>query len=210
MLRLSIPHCTIAVIASLLLLVRCDPNLQTQLLFEAVDKDDADGVRAAIAGGARINERSNEYTQGMQSPLMFASLTGKTRALKVLLELNADATLGEKDGYTPLHGAAFQGRAEAAAALLAHSSVPNDFHQDGYAPIHRACWGSSKGHTATVHEFLKAGVQHDLRTRTSPSKRPIDIASNAATLDLLSSWARRHSDSAAPGTKGADGVGNEL
>ena len=201
-----LPHFAAAFFAVLLLLElgSCDSNLQTRLLFEAVDADDDTAVRAAVAAGARINERGNDWTQGKQTPLMFASLTGKTRALKALLALNADATLGEQDGYTPLHGAAFQGRADAAAALLENPSVPNDFHKDGFAPIHRACWGSSKGHTETVREFLKAGVPHDLPTRTSPSKRPIDISNNPATLDLLKSWAKRPADSMASGVQKSD------
>ena len=172
----------------------CD-DLHTQKLFDAVEADDADGVRAAVESGARINERGAKWTQGQQTPLMFASLTGKTQALKALLALKADATIGEKDGYTPLHGAAFQGRPEAAAALLADGSAPNTFHTDGYAPIHRACWGSTKGHTATVREFLKAGVAHDLAAKTLPPKRPADMTSNSDTLKLLKEWAEgRRSD----------------
>jgi len=78
-----------------------DSDLQTKNLFDAVESDDADGVRAAVAAGARINERDAPFTQGKQTPLMFASLTGRTRALKALLALNADATIGEQDGCKP-------------------------------------------------------------------------------------------------------------
>ena len=40
---------------------------------------------------------------------MAAILSGQTKAVKVLLlELNADPTIPEKDGYTPPHGAGFQ------------------------------------------------------------------------------------------------------
>jgi ankyrin repeat protein len=187
---------TAALILLLLEAVVCDSDFQTQKLFEAVDADNADGVRAAVAAGARINERGDKWSQGQQTPLMFASLTGKCKALKALLDLKADPRLGEKDGYTPLHGAAFQGRAEAAALLLADASVPNTFHDDGFAPIHRACWGSSKGHTDTVREFLKAGVAQDLRTKTSPSKRPVDFTNNPATLELLKSWTQKASGKA--------------
>jgi ankyrin repeat protein len=199
-----LPKLTVAAISVLLLLqlALCDSDLQTRLLFEAVHADDEVGVRAAVAAGARINERGKEWTHGKQTPIMLASLTGKARAIKALLALKADATLGEQDGYTPLHGAAFQGRANAAAALLADSSVPNDFHNDGFAPIHRACWGSSKGHTDTVREFLKAGVHYDLPTRTSPSKRPVDISNNPATINLLKSWALSAEDSTVSDSKG--------
>jgi ankyrin repeat protein len=175
----------------------------------SVEADDPDAIRAAVAAGARVNERRDEYTQGSQTPLMFASLTGKSSAVKTLLALKADANIGEKDGYTPLHGAAFQGRSQAAAILLTDPSVPNSFHKDGYAPIHRACWGSTPGHTDTVKQFLKAGVPHDLSSRTTPAKRPVDLTSNAATLALLKSWAQRASASAT-GAATEDGTVGEL
>ena len=49
-----------------------------------------------------------------------AVLLGKKAAVKYLLKKGADATIGEKDGYTPMHGAGFQGafRLRARAASL--------------------------------------------------------------------------------------------
>jgi ankyrin repeat protein len=44
-----------------------------------------------------------------QTPLMMATLQGKTDAVKALLQMDGvDVTIGEKDGYTPMHGAGFQ------------------------------------------------------------------------------------------------------
>ena len=43
---------------------------------------------------------------------MASCLGGHLDAAKALLELGADVTVPEKDGYTPMHGAGFQGRAE--------------------------------------------------------------------------------------------------
>ena len=37
---------------------------------------------------------------------------GREQAVSHLLDLGADTTIGEQDGYTPMHGAGFQGRAE--------------------------------------------------------------------------------------------------
>jgi ankyrin repeat protein len=48
----------------------------------------------------------------LQSPLMAACLGGHLVAAETLLELDADVSVPEKDGYTPMHGAGFQGRAE--------------------------------------------------------------------------------------------------
>merc|ERR1711964_276373 len=81
-----------------------------------------------------------------QTPLMAATLAGA----EYLLKINADATIGEKDGYTPFHGAGFQGRAEVAKHLLAHRLDPSDRHRDGSTPLHRACWGQELRHTDMV------------------------------------------------------------
>ena len=45
---------------------------------------------------------------GGQTPLMMSVLGGHYKLVKQLLELNADTTIPEKDGYTPMHGAGFQ------------------------------------------------------------------------------------------------------
>ena len=62
-----------------------------------------------IAAGQDINER---MPGSLQSPLMAACLGGHLVAAETLLELDADVSVPEKDGYTPMHGAGFQGRAE--------------------------------------------------------------------------------------------------
>merc|ERR1719421_2732789 len=87
-----------------------------------------------------------------------AVLSGKTEAVRVLLERGPDCTIGEKDGYTPVHGAGFQGRAEIMRLLIAHGLDPNDYHADGYTPLHRACWGNEQRHTDTVQVLMDAGV----------------------------------------------------
>ena len=62
-----------------------------------------------IAAGQDINE---QMLGSLQSPLMASCLGGHLEVAKALLELGADVTVPEMDGYTPMHGAAFQGRAE--------------------------------------------------------------------------------------------------
>merc|ERR1719191_1675538 len=89
---------------------------------------------------------------------MAATLAGADKSVQFLLEANADATIGEKDGYTPFHGAGFQGRAEVAKHLLAHRLDPSDRHRDGSTPLHRACWGREKRHTELVRLLLESGV----------------------------------------------------
>merc|ERR1712172_187791 len=48
-----------------------------------------------------------------QTPLMMAVLMGKEEVVKLLLkEPSVDASIPEKDGYTPFHGAGFQGSSQ--------------------------------------------------------------------------------------------------
>jgi ankyrin repeat protein len=97
----------------------------------------------------------NHQGSGGQTPLMYSVLTGKTAAVKALLEAGADVTIAEKDGYTPMHGAGFQGRADIAKLLVAHGVSAADVHKDGYTPLHRACWGTEDRHTEAVKFFLE-------------------------------------------------------
>ena len=72
---------------------------------------------------------------------------------KELLEMKADTSIPEKDGYTPMHGAGFQGRAEIAQMLINHGLDKSDRHSDGYTPMLRACWGREMRHTETGKSF---------------------------------------------------------
>merc|ERR1712194_479290 len=102
---------------------------------------------------------------------------------KYLLDMKADATWGEKDGYTPFHGAGFQGRAKVAKHLLAAGLDPSDRHKDGSTPLHRSCWGREDRHTEMVRFLLKNGVspeEPDKNGRTC-----LEMTQNAATTKLV-------------------------
>ena len=131
----------------------------------------------------------NTIGPGGQTPLMHAVLSGKLKAVKALLKLGADTTIGEKDGYVPIHGAGFQGRAEIAQALIDHGVDPSHQHSDGFMPIHRACWGQEKRHTDTVRVLLENGVPRD--QKAANGETPIIAAKkmgNIKTVKLLEKW----------------------
>ena len=126
-----------------------------------------DEVFAAIRGGKekdvkRILEENADSLASFinqrdppsgQTPLMMAVLMGKEEVVRLLLKEPAvDASIPEKDGYTPFHGAGFQGRASIARMLIKDSRGldPSDRHKDGFQPIHRACWGGEARHAETV------------------------------------------------------------
>ena len=136
---------------------------QTNALFAAIASNDVNGIHKALKGEVIAElDRQNEQ-RGLQTPLMFATLSGKVEAVIALLSYNPDVAVGEKEGYTPLHGAGFQGRAKIAKELIAHGLDPREKHADGYEPIFRACWGKEQRHTDTVRVFIEAGVPVDVR-----------------------------------------------
>jgi len=165
-----------------------------------------DEVFAAIRGGKendvkRILEENAESLESFinqqdpasgQTPLMMAVLMGKEEVVRMLLKLPVvDATIPEKDGYTPFHGAGFQGRASIARMLIKDSRGldPNDRHKDGFQPIHRACWGMEARHAETVKVLVEeGGVPWDSKGK---GKTPLQITQNSKTKAWLKEWGKR-------------------
>jgi len=165
-----------------------------------------DEVFAAIRGGKenyvkRILEENSESLESFinqqdpasgQTPLMMAVLMGKEEVVRMLLKLPVvDASIPEKDGYTPFHGAGFQGRASIARMLIKDSRGldPNDRHKDGFQPIHRACWGMEARHAETVKVLVEeGGVPWDSKGK---GKTPLQITQNSKTKAWLKEWGKR-------------------
>mmetsp|Transcript_3526 Transcript_3526/g.7789 ORF Transcript_3526/g.7789 Transcript_3526/m.7789 type:complete len:204 (+) Transcript_3526:103-714(+) len=133
-------------------------NEADNALFNALKEEDIEAADAALKAGASINAIS---PRGMQTPLMQSVLHGRTKMVEWCLKNDADATIGERDGYTPMHGAGFQGRTDIAALLLKHGVGLRDVHKDGNEPAIRSCWGPEERHTDTVAWFLDNGVPLD-------------------------------------------------
>lgn len=152
-------------------------------LFEMVTNDDSDAIRNAVVNnGVDINQ----IGPGGQTPLVSAVLKGKLSAVKTLLDLGADVTIPEKDGYTVMHAAGFQGRHEILQVLAAHNDGAInilDQHPDGFYPIHRACWGREQRHTQTVQTFLDLGVPVDLVA--SNGKACVAMTRNEETMSVI-------------------------
>eukprot|EP00927_Polykrikos_kofoidii_P006234 TRINITY_DN12535_c0_g1_i1.p1 TRINITY_DN12535_c0_g1~~TRINITY_DN12535_c0_g1_i1.p1 ORF type:complete len:233 (-),score=37.91 TRINITY_DN12535_c0_g1_i1:39-662(-) len=143
-----------------------------------------DDVAALKALGDLPTEKLNEKEAGTgQTPLMAATLAGAAGSVEYLLSINADATIGEKDGYTPFHGAGFQGRASVAKVLLKYKLDPSDRHKDGNTPLHRACWGRESRHTDVVRVLLKANV--DPEEPSKDGKTCLDMTQNEGTKKVI-------------------------
>ena len=133
-------------------------------IHTAVQENDVEAIKRHLKGGA---DQNAIHPGSGQTPLMMAVLMGKEKVVEYLLskEAQADVTIPEKDGYTPMHGAGFQGRAKIARMLIDNGIDPNSIHADGFTPIHRACWGRDVRHAETVRVFLEAGVPWDFAAK---------------------------------------------
>ncbi|KAL7545722.1 hypothetical protein ACHAWF_009076 [Thalassiosira exigua] len=156
-----------------------DPEL-TQAdndLFDALKGEDFDAAAAALGAGANINSRSD---RGLQTPLMQNVLHGRLKSVEWCLKNGADATIPERDGYTPMHGAAFQGRVEIAELLKEHGVGLRDLHKDGHEPAIRTCWGPEERHAKALAWFLDNGVPLNDIYDTC-----MEMSSNPAVKELL-------------------------
>eukprot|EP00978_Attheya_sp_CCMP212_P022019 scaffold65060_cov32-Attheya_sp.AAC.1 len=108
------------------------------LVMKSVMEDDAVELKRLLTDEVLSYDVNTKDAASGQTALMRATLVGSTKCVETLLQLGADVTISEKDGYTPMHGAGFQGRAEVAKLLIDHGVNVNDLHTDGKMPIHRA------------------------------------------------------------------------
>lgn len=155
-----------------------DPGAAAALA--AARSGDIVGLNNALDQGVDINFA--EAGSG-QTLLMAATLAGAEGTVDLLLGRGADASIGEKQGYTPPHGAGFQGRAAVVLTLARHGINLDDMHEDGFTGMHRALWGAEQRHTDTVAAFLDAGV--DVNQRARDGRHPLKITKNTGTRALL-------------------------
>ena len=135
---------------------------QTEFLRACRANDPVAARAAYVAGGGAggsVDVDAREAGSG-QSALMASVLAGADRSVRMLLsdEFGADASVAEKDGYTPMHGAGFQGRAAIASLLLKHGLAADDVHSgDGLTPLWRTTWGREKRHFDTAKTLIQEG-----------------------------------------------------
>ncbi|MES1222354.1 MAG: ankyrin repeat domain-containing protein [Bacteroidota bacterium] len=85
-------------------------------IHTAVITGNMDALKQHIAAGSNLNEKD---PLGGSSPLISASLFGKTEMAKVLIDSGADLNFQNNDGSTALITASFFGRPEIVKMLLA-------------------------------------------------------------------------------------------
>eukprot|EP00946_MAST-07B_sp_MAST-7B-sp1_P001020 g1020.t1 len=149
--------------------------------------------RAAAAAGPDFDINAREQASG-QTALMASVLAGAEKIVPVLLsEFKADASVAEKDGYTPMHGAGFQGRAKIASMLLKHGLDVDDVHSgDGLTPLWRTTWGRQRRHIDTAEVMIVEGkADVNFVSKKASAGQPHNILSSAVrngntrAVDLL-------------------------
>jgi ankyrin repeat protein len=121
---------------------------------------------------------------------MASTLRGNIDMVMTMLEHGADATVAEKDGYTPPHGAGFQGRPEVMRVLkeVGGIDVVNSPHADGFFPLHRACWGRERRHAETVEYLLSIGEDPNRRSTGDRKQTCLEMTRNPHTIEVLKKY----------------------
>jgi len=104
-------------------------------IHSAVMTDNMEAIKQHIAAGSNLNEKD---PLGGSSPLISASLFGKTAIAKILIDAGADLNFINNDGSTALHTAAFFCRPEIVKMLLdkhADKTIKNKYGQTAYESV---------------------------------------------------------------------------
>lgn len=104
-------------------------------IHTAVITGNMEALKQHIAAGSNLNEKD---PLGGSSPLISASLFGKTEMARALIEAGADLNFQNNDGSTALHTASFFCRPEIVTMLLnkgADKTIKNKYNQTAYESV---------------------------------------------------------------------------
>lgn len=116
-------------------------------IHTAIITENIEAVKQHIAAGTDLNAKD---PMGGSSPLITATVFGKTEIAKLLLDAEVDLSVKNNDGSTALHTAAFFCRPEIVKLLLAKNadkSLKNNYGQTPYETV--------SGPFKEVKEFYK-------------------------------------------------------
>jgi ankyrin repeat protein len=114
---------------------------------------------ALLQAGAQVDATG---TFSQRTPLMCAASHGHARLVQRLLEADADAGQGDREGWKPLHFASFDGHGDVVALLLAHKADVNATDLWTCTPVGEA---ATSGHVGVVSQLLEAKADVAVRDR---------------------------------------------
>ena len=145
---------------------------------DAAMRQDGDGVRALLDGGADVNAPRGDGMTGLH----WAAHHGDARLVELLLaagaDLNATTRLGD---HTPLHVASRAGHATVATALLEAGANANTPTTIGATPLHFA---ATAGNGDVIAALLDHGADADALEPVW-GQTPLMFAAAAARVDAL-------------------------
>jgi len=99
-------------------------------------------------------DASSKDTNG-RSPLLDATLQGRTALVQILLKHGADVAARDSAGRTPLHESASQGHEEVTLVLLKHGADVGAKDNAGRTPLH---WAALMGHGGVALVLFEHGA----------------------------------------------------
>lgn len=143
-------------------------------LAEAVDANNYEAVRAAVAGGADIDVRGAHG----ETPLIRSILCDDPRIFRFLLERGADPNIPTMNGYSPLTFACLQNNFEYVRSLLACPVDLSAKTEEGWTPLLVAATNSSVFFNNSDHPFYKKLIEIVYKySKYHPDYNPVRIVS---------------------------------
>ena len=145
---------------------------------DAAMRQDLNGVRALLAGGADVRAA---HADGMTG-LHWAAHHGDTRIVRLLVDAGADLEATTRLGdHTPLHVASRGGHTRVVTALLDAGANANAVTAAGATPVHLS---STAGDADALSALLDHGANADAREPVW-GQTPLMFAAAAARVDAL-------------------------
>jgi ankyrin repeat protein len=132
----------------------------TTALHHAVQRADADAVRALIRTGANVNAK-NRY--GI-APLQVAATVGNTAIIEQLLQAGADPNTATPEGETALMTAARTGDAASVRLLVTRGATVNA--REAWKGQTALMWAAAENNADAMKILVEAGAELDARSKS--------------------------------------------
>lgn len=152
------------------------PRASTTQLHDAVIRNDAAAVQAALKSGTHVNSR--DYFG--DTPLHYSAALNRPEITRLLLQSGANANSRNNKGDTSLHQATQWNKLEIAKQLVEQGANVNAQNNDGRTPLMLAC---GSGFTDLARLFVAR--QADLALRDKDGKTAQDIARENSQTETL-------------------------